>query len=63
MENLHDYYFHYNIYTGEWNAFLRAESNLYMNGVTPNPEYVIFRSTDINKLIDKISTLQTSEIL
>jgi hypothetical protein len=63
MENLYDYYFHFNHYTGEWNAFLRSESNLYMSGVKPNFEYAIFTNTDINKLIDKISELQTSEIL
>lgn len=63
MENLYDFYFHYNIYTKEWNAFLRSESNLYMSGVRPDPEYSIFRDADINKLIEKISTLELSEIL
>jgi hypothetical protein len=63
MENLYDFYFHFNIYTKEWNAFLRSESNLYMSGIEPNPEYSVFRDKDINKLVEKISMLELSEIL
>ena len=53
MENLHDFYLHYNVYTNEWNAFLRNETNLYMNDT--NKESVVFSNSDINKLIEKIS--------
>ena len=60
MENLYDYLFHYNIYTHEWNAFLRDEHNLYMG--VDNSGAIIYRDKDINKLIEKISSLQTSEI-
>ena len=31
MENLYDYFLHYNIYTEEWNAILRGKTNKYMN--------------------------------
>jgi len=63
MENLYNFYFHYNGYTNEWNAFLRSEANLYMSGIEPKTEFVIFRDKDINKLIEKINSLQTHEIL
>lgn len=61
MENLYDYLFHYNIYTEEWNAFLRDDYNLYMGGLNQN--VIVFRDKDMNKLIEKISQLQTEEIL
>ena len=51
MENLYDYYLHYNIYTQEWNAILRKDAGLYMNGDT---NIVIFSSESIDKLIEKI---------
>jgi len=56
MENLYDYFLHYNIYTEEWNAILRNESSQYMNGV--NRDTVIFADKDINKLIEKINSLE-----
>lgn len=52
MENLYDYYIHYNIYTKEWKAFLRDEASSYMNDT--NKESVVFSNNDINKLIEKI---------
>ena len=55
MENLYDYFLHYNIYTEEWNAILRNETNQYMGGVK---DVVIFTDKDINKLIEKISSLE-----
>ena len=58
MENLYDYFLHYNIYTEEWNAILRNESNRYMGGVE---DVVIFSNKDINKLIEKISSLEIIE--
>ncbi len=50
-DNLYDYYLHYNIYTQEWNAILRKDIGLYMNG---NEDIVIFSSETIDKLIEKI---------
>jgi hypothetical protein len=58
MENLYDYFLHYNIYTEEWNAILRNETNQYMGGVK---DVVIFTDKDINKLIEKISSLELIE--
>lgn len=58
MENLYDYFLHYNIYTEEWNAILRNESNQYMGGTK---DVVVFTNKDINKLIEKISSLEIVE--
>ncbi len=58
MENLYDYFLHYNIYTEEWNAILREESNQYMGGVK---DVIVFTDKDINKLIEKISSLELIE--
>jgi len=60
MENLYDYFLHYNIYTEEWNAILRTESNQYMGGVK---DVVLFTDKDINKLIEKINSLEIVESL
>ena len=60
MENLYDYFLHYNIYTEEWNAILRNESNQYMGGVK---DVVLFTDKDINKLIEKINSLEIVESL
>ena len=54
MENLYDYFLHYNIYTEEWNAILRDESSYYLN----KNSVVVFSDKDINKLIEKISSLE-----
>ena len=58
MENLYDYFLHYNIYTEEWNAILRDESNQYMGGIK---DATVFTDKDINKLIEKISSLEIIE--
>lgn len=58
MENLYDYFLHYNMYTEEWNAILRNESNQYMGGVK---DVIVFSDKDINKLIEKISSLEIVE--
>jgi hypothetical protein len=58
MENLYDYFLHYNIYTEEWNAILRNESNQYMGGTK---DVIVFTNKDINKLIEKISSLEIVE--
>jgi hypothetical protein len=58
MENLYDYFLHYNIYTKEWNAILRNESNKYLNGKYGSgfdSTVVVFTDTDINKLIEKVN--------
>ena len=60
MENLYDYFLHYNIYTEEWNAILRNESNQYMGGVK---DVVLFTDKDINKLIEKINLPEIVESL
>jgi len=54
MENLYDYYFHYNNYTGEWNAFSREEC--YMGGTKTKKK--IYTNRDLNKLIDEIKNLE-----
>lgn len=59
MENLYDYFLHYNIYTEEWNAILRTEYNLYLNGEN-NTE--VLKDKDINGLIEKITSLETVKI-
>jgi len=60
MENLYDYFLHYNIYTEEWNAVLRSESNKYMAGIE---QISILTDKDINRLIEKIGSLETIDIL
>lgn len=57
MENLYSYFLHYNVYTKEWNAILRSESNKYMN----SENVVIFSDKDINRLIEKIGSLEIVE--
>lgn len=59
MENLYDYFLHYNIYTEEWNAILRTEYNLYLNGKN-NAE--VLKDKDINILIEKITSLETVKL-
>ena len=57
MENLYDYFLHYNIYTEEWNAILRSESNRYMSGISND----VITDKDLDKLIEKISSLELIE--
>jgi len=54
MENLYDYYFHFNIYTEEWNAFPRGEN--YMGNI--ERKNTVYTNRDLNKLIDKIKELE-----
>jgi len=58
MEKLYDYFLHYNIYTEEWNAILRDETNKYMN----ENDIVIFSDKDVNKLIEKISSIEENKL-
>jgi hypothetical protein len=59
MENLYDYFLHYNIYTEEWNAILRTEYNLYLNNTS---QIEVITDKDINGLIEKITSLETVKI-
>lgn len=58
MENLYDYFLHYNIYTEEWNAILRTEYNLYLNN---SSKIEVISDKDINGLIEKITSLEISK--
>lgn len=58
MENLYDYFLHYNIYTEEWNAILRNETNKYMN----EDDIIVFSNKDVNKLIEKISSVEENKL-
>ena len=58
MENLYDYFLHYNIYTEEWNAILRTEYNTYLNGGKTE----VIKDKDIKGLIEKITSLETVKI-
>ncbi len=58
MENLYDYFLHYNIYTEEWNAILRTEYNTYLN----SGKTEVIKDKDINVLIEKITSLETVKI-
>jgi hypothetical protein len=58
MENLYDYFLHYNIYTEEWNAILRTEYNTYLN----SGKTEVIKDKDINVLIEKITSLETVKL-
>ena len=58
MENLYDYFLHYNIYTEEWNAILRTGYNTYLNGGKTE----VIKDKDIKGLIEKITSLETVKI-
>lgn len=51
METLYDYLFHYNSYTGEWNAFKREHYNDYFNGKNVKS---LIANKDIDKIISQI---------
>jgi hypothetical protein len=50
-ECLHNWMFHFNPYTGLWNAFPREEYNNYFNNAN-DPEALILKSTDIKALLE-----------
>lgn len=52
-DNLYDYYFHFNIYTEEWNAVKRTQANEYLNGALKDNE--VLKNTNINNLIKYLS--------
>ena len=53
MDNLWDWYLHYNIYTEYWCAVKRSVSNEYMNGTLSENE--VLKNKDVNNLIKYIS--------
>jgi hypothetical protein len=59
MENLYDYFLHYNIYTEEWNAILRTEYNQYLNS---GCKAEIISDKTIDGLITKITSLETVNV-
>lgn len=52
MDNLYDYYLHFNIYTKEWNAFKRDVANQYLNGTLDKTQ--VKKSKNVNDLIKLI---------
>lgn len=52
MNELYDYFLHYNPYTGYWNAVKRDQSNQYLNGGLTDKE--VKKDKDINVLIKLI---------
>lgn len=56
MDNLYDYFLHYNIYTKEWNAVSRDKANQYLNGTLDKNEVIKYKN--INDLIRYIQTLK-----
>ena len=53
MENLYDYYIHYNIYTKEWKAFLRSENSKHLNGKAK-----VISDSSPNNLVKRIKELE-----
>ena len=53
MENLYDYFLHYNIYTEEWNAILRTECSTYLNSDSTE----ILKDKNLDTLIEQITSL------
>lgn len=53
MENLYDYFLHYNIYTEEWNAILRTECSTYLNSDSAE----MLKDKNLDTLIEKITSL------
>ena len=56
MDNLYDYFLHYNVYTENWNAVKRNVSNQYLNGTLPVGK--VIKNKDVNKLIEIIVKLK-----
>lgn len=53
-DKLYDYFFHYNIYTKEWNAVRRDQSIHYLNGTLKKGEVLKHKDKDVLiKLITK----------
>lgn len=58
MDNLYDYYLHYNIYDKSWNAVKRDKVVAYWNGGLKKEE--IIKSKDINTIISYITKLDAT---
>lgn len=56
MDNLYDYYFHFNNLTGYWNAVKRDKSNQYLNGTLSDED--VLKSKNIDDLIKYIVKLK-----
>lgn len=52
-DELYDYYFHYNIYTKEWNAFKRDIANQYLNGTLTDVQ--VMKAKNIDDLVKYVS--------
>lgn len=57
MEELYDYYLHYNHYSGYWNAVKRDVANQYLNGTLKEGE--VLKSKNVNDLIKYIAKSKT----
>lgn len=51
--NLYDYYFHFNHYTGYWNAIPRDNVNQYMS-ITVNDDDKVLKNKNLNDLVKYI---------
>ena len=60
MEKTYNYIFHYNHYTGLWNAIPRDLYNDYWNGSDIKG---VLKSKDINTLVDNINKEVKKELL
>lgn len=58
MDNLYDYFFHFNIYTKEWNAVKRDVANQYLNGTLDRTQ--VKKSKNINDLIKLVQYAHSS---
>lgn len=56
MEQLYDYYFHYNHFTGYWNAVKRDKSNEYLNGTLKEDE--VIKHKNISDLVRFLSNMK-----
>ena len=50
---LYSYLFHYNPYTGYWNAFLRDKANQYLNGTLDEND--VIKAKDYNDIVKYIT--------
>lgn len=61
MKNLYNYFLHFNEYTGEWNAFKREESNLYLTNMKDMK--TLISDKDINEVIKQVAKPVAEKIL
>jgi hypothetical protein len=53
----YDYLFHYNSYTGKWNAFTRENKEAYFNG-EHKEEDGLLSSTSLKEIVEAITILK-----